>query len=206
MLTESVSTGPLDHPSELSLNGVHHTARPTWKLGETVRFYRDVLELELCHAICARGWGPENHPDFIHFFFRSGAGSTIAFFYYLDTDKPADTVPPGSTIFNSVHTAWRVEMRDELIAWKDKLESKGFEVMQVQHEIIESIYVTDPNGYAVEIAWQTRDMNSFDATDARLTLDAAIQIEAETGSRVRTVEEIWQRKAVLVDELLGEAR
>ena len=40
------------------LNGVHHTARPTWKLRETVEFYRDKLGLPLVHAISARGWGP----------------------------------------------------------------------------------------------------------------------------------------------------
>jgi catechol 2,3-dioxygenase-like lactoylglutathione lyase family enzyme len=206
MLAEPISKEPKGNVAQLSLNGVHHTARPTWKLGETVHFYRDILGLELCHAICARGWGPDNHPDFLHFFFKSGAGSTIAFFYYLDTDKPADTVPVGSTIFNSVHTAWRVETREELMAWREKLEAQGFEIMQVQHEIIESIYVTDPNGYAIEIAWQTRDMNAYDATDARLTLEAAIGIEVETGDRVRTVEEIWQRKAILVDGLLAETR
>lgn len=38
---------------------------PTWKLAETVRFYRDVMGLELVRAISARGWGPETHPDVI---------------------------------------------------------------------------------------------------------------------------------------------
>lgn len=204
MLVESASNGLDGHGRPAALHGVHHTARPTWKLKETVHFYRDVLGLKLCHAICARGWGPDKHPDFLHFFFDSGAGSTIAFFYYLNTDKPADAVPPGSTIYNAVHTAWRVESRAELAAWKEKLEKQGFEVMRVPHEILESIYVTDPNGYVVEIAWQTRDMNRFDGVDAGLTLDAAIGIEQETGSRVQTVDEIWQRKAGLVGDLVGD--
>lgn len=204
MLADLASKSLRNDDPKLVLNGVHHTARPTWKLEETVRFYRDTLELKLCHAICARGWGPDNHPDFIHFFFDSGAGSTIAFFYYLDTDKPADIVPPGSTIFNAVHTAWRVETREELMAWKSKLEEKGHEIMHVPHEILESIYITDPNGYAVEIAWQSRAMNALDATDAEMTLDAAMQIEAETGARVGTVEQIWQRKSRIVDQMLAE--
>lgn len=186
------------------LNGVHHTARPTWKLKETVEFYRDVMELELCHAICARGWGPEEHPDFIHFFFESGAGSTIAFFYYLQTDKPADSVEPGTFVYNAVHTAWRVETREELLAWKEKLEGKGFDIMQVPHEVLESIYVTDPNGYVVEIAWQGRNFTKYDATDAALTLESAIAIEQETGDKVHTIEEIWQRKARMVDDYLLE--
>ena len=77
----------------LALEGVHHTARPTWKLAETVHFYRDVMGLNICHAITAKGWGPEDHPDFLHFFFDSGNGSTIAFFYYLGSERPADPVP-----------------------------------------------------------------------------------------------------------------
>lgn len=202
MLAET-QTRSDNHTRQLKLNGVHHSARPTWKLKETVEFYRDVLELELCHAICARGWGPDDHPDFIHFFFDSGQGSTIAFFYYLNTEKPADSVEPGSYVYNSVHTAWRVETREELVAWKDKLEDKGFDIMQVLHETIESIYVVDPNGYAVEIAWQTRDLNAYDATDADLTLKAAIAIEEDAKRRVNSVEEIWQRKAVLVDDFIA---
>ncbi len=202
MLAET-ETRPDNSALQLKLNGVHHSARPTWKLKETVEFYRDVLDLDLCHAICARGWGPEDHPDFIHFFFDSGQGSTIAFFYYLNTEKPADSVEPGSYVYNSVHTAWRVETREELVAWKDKLEGKGFEIMQVLHETIESIYVVDPNGYSVEIAWQTRDLTAHDSTDADLTLKAAIAIEDEAKRRVTSVEEIWQRKAVLVDDFIA---
>lgn len=192
-------------PTQVALHGVHHTARPTWKLKETVEFYRDVLGLELCHAICARGWGPSDHPDFLHFFFESGQGSTIAFFYYLKTDKPEDNIPQGGFIYNSVHTAWRVETREELLAWRKRLEDKGYEVMQVVHEVLESIYVTDPNGYSIEIAFGLRDMNALDAEDASRTLAAAIGLEEEAGDRVQTVEAIWQRKAELVDAHLAEA-
>jgi len=74
--------------NRLVLKGVDHTARPTWKLKETVEFYRDKLGLPLIHTISARGWGPSTHPDFLHFFFDSGQGSTIAFFYYLGTRAP----------------------------------------------------------------------------------------------------------------------
>ena len=62
-------TKPLElHPR---LHGVDHTARPTWKLRETVHFYRDILGLPLVHCISAKGWGreKENHADFLHFFF-----------------------------------------------------------------------------------------------------------------------------------------
>ena len=181
-----------------SLSGVHHTARPTWKLGDTLHFYRDIMSLKLCHAISARGWGAEDHPDFLHLFFDSGQGSTIAFFYYLKTEKPADSLAFDHWLYRSVHTAWRVETREELLEWRAQFESNGFDVMQIRHEIIESIYVTDPNGYMVEIGWQMRPMEEADAFDAALTMEAAIAIELEQGRRVETIDEIWQRKATLI--------
>ena len=48
-----------------------------------MRFYRDVLGFPVVHSICAVGWGPEDHPDFIHFFFDIGNDDRIAFFYYF---------------------------------------------------------------------------------------------------------------------------
>ena len=194
-----------DHPSNEvapQLHGVHHTARPAWKLEETVAFYRDFMGLDLCHAISARGWGPEDHPDFLHFFFKSGQGSTIAFFYYLGCDKPAGSIVQGSFLDNSTHTAWRVETFAELMAWKEKFEQRGLTVMHVKHEIIESIYVTDPNGYGIEIAHQSREMIALDMIDASYTLEAAIMIENESGKPVNNIEEIWARKALLIDRYL----
>ena len=103
----------------LRLKGVNHTARPTWKLKETVEFYRDVLGLPLVHTISARGWGPATHPDFLHFFFDSGNGSTIAFFYYLGSEPPAELKErpymrpvPEDHVFDASHTAWAVDSAD----------------------------------------------------------------------------------------------
>lgn len=194
-----------DHPLPTPvLQGVHHTARPTWKLAETVHFYRNVLGLRVCHAITARGWGQEDHPDFLHFFFDSGNGSTIAFFYYLNTEKPVDPVPWDNWLYRSVHTAWQVSDRETLMAWKDRLEAQGLDVMLVRHEIIESIYVTDPNGYMVEISWQTRPIGQVDAVDASFTLEAAIDLEKSLKRRAQSIDEIWRRKANLVENFLAE--
>jgi catechol-2,3-dioxygenase len=107
-----------------------------------------------------------------------------------------------SWLYKSVHTAWRVETREEMLAWKVRLEGHGYEVLQVRHELIESIYVTDPNGYMVEFTWQVRPMNEHDAQDATLTIQAAI--ESETGGRLGDIDTIWRRKAELVRDLLTE--
>lgn len=183
------------------LHGVDHTARPTWKLRETVHFYRDILGLPLVHAITAQGWGRENekHADFIHFFFDSGNDSSIAFFYYIGTQQPPELVVPRGYMAMANHTAWRVESEEELLAWQKGLESHGVNVSQfVPHETIESIYFRDPNFYPLEITRSLRDLETLDAVDATLTIEAAMQLE--DAGRWSNIEQLWRMKATLVEE------
>lgn len=181
------------------LHGVDHTARPTWKLAETVSFYRDVLGLKLVHAITAKGWGreKEEHADFIHFFFDAGNGATIAFFYYIGTEQPENLKVPRGYMAMANHTAWKVETEDELLAWQKRLEAHGVAVSQfVRHEIIESIYFRDPNWYPLEITRPLRATETLDATDAALTMEAALSL-ASRGSWT-SIEQLWRAKAELV--------
>ncbi|ROT46435.1 VOC family protein [Pusillimonas sp. NJUB218] len=189
----------------LTLKGVDHTARPTWKLKETVEFYRDALGLPLIHTISARGWGPSTHPDFLHFFFDSGKGSTIAFFYYLGTSEAPEiasrryTKPwPEDFVTDATHTAWQVDSAEELHAWKLRLQEKGVDVsVETKHEVIESIYFRDPNGYFLELTLKLRPLLQRDAYDAQLTIEAAIELEAERNGiqNLSAIDEVWQRKA-----------
>jgi len=202
----SGTAAPGARHAALVLSGVHHSARPTWKLRETIEFYRDRLGLPLVHAISARGWGRPGHPDFLHFFFDSGLGSTIAFFYYIGTDRPDFLTPHiEDWMYRSTHTAWRVETREELLAWKERLEAKGVEVTApIQHEVIESIYLTDPNGYPVEITLQSREFQPKDAADASLTMQAAVDLIEEAaarGERLKDIDSVWRRKAEMVSKL-----
>ncbi|MEM8985537.1 MAG: VOC family protein [Pseudomonadota bacterium] len=200
---------PVAQLNDLRLNGVDHSARPTWKLRETIEFYRDILGLPLVHTISARGWGPEGHHDFLHFFFDSGKGSTIAFFYYINSEPTDRYIPEFHHFFTATHTAWAVETEEELKRWKEVLESRGVEVSPyTRHEILESIYCVDPNGYPVEITRRLRDIDRLDATDAALTLEAAMQVEDEAlaaGGRVQDIDTVWRRKAKLVQACLAEA-
>jgi catechol 2,3-dioxygenase-like lactoylglutathione lyase family enzyme len=180
------------------LRGVHHTARPTWKLEETVHFYRDLLGLPLVHAISARGWGPADHADFLHFFFDSGNGSTIAFFYYIGTERPEWLAPSDHYQVRATHTAWQVADAVELAAWRTRVEQAGIDLRyQVRHEVIESIYFNDPNGYPIEITYQTRPFDAIDAADATRTIEAAIDMERRgaAGEPFASIEPVWQCKA-----------
>ncbi len=191
----------LNHaPLRAALSGVDHTARPTWKLRETVHFYRDIMGLPLVHAITAKGWGreKEQHADFIHFFFDSGEGSTIAFFYYIGTRQPPELVVPRGYMAMANHTAWRVESEADLLSWQKRLEQQGVSVSQsVRHEILESIYFRDPNFYPLEITRRLRDIDRPDATDAELTIDAALELEAS--GHWTNIEQLWRTKARYVE-------
>lgn len=181
------------------LRGVHHSARPTWKLSETVHFYRDIMGLPLVHAISARGWGPANHPDFLHFFFDSGNGSTIAFFNYIGDERPDWAQAHQRYDFDATHTAWVVDSAEEVTAWKQRLESQGVEVMpEMRHEVIESIYFRDPNGYLLEVTRMLRPFKAVDAEDAASTLEAAMAVEQRAragGAPFRTIDAVWNEKA-----------
>ena len=182
------------------LNGVHHTAFATWRPKETVEFYRDVMGLKPIHAITARGWGRDAHPDFLHFFFDAGAGSAIAFFYYIGTDPMPEPAGPRGYLGMARHTAWTVDSEDELMAWKTRLESHGVPVSDaVQHEVVRSIYFRDPNGYPLEISLTSRRPDARDAVDADLTLQAMIETFVDAADpQSKTIEDMWRRKAELV--------
>ena len=183
------------------LYGVHHTAFPTWKPKETVEFYRDTLGLKVIHAITAKGWGRDNHPDFLHFFFDAGNGAAIAFFYYIGTEPMNEPAGPRGYLGMARHTSWRVESEEQLLAWKERLKSKGVAVSEeVQHEIIKSLYFRDPNGYPLEVSLTTRKLGEADAIDANLTLDAMIETFAGDGTN-KTIEDMWRLKAEKVRAL-----
>ena len=156
-----------------------------------MRFYRDVLGFPVVHSICAAGWGPENHPDFIHFFFDIGNGDRLAFFYYFGlepfdgpdrraTSTPAS--PPTCPIFfvRSRHLAIHVDNEEDLLEYRRRLDGSDWPVeMQIQHETIESIYTHDPNGYMIEITRALRPVTPQEDLDANLTIDALLDVVAE---------------------------
>ncbi len=197
----------LDH----RVRGVDHTAFPTFDPAGTVRFYRDVLGFPVVHSICAAGWGPEAHPDFIHFFFDIGNDDRIAFFYYFGTD-PSIAGAPGAQgdvyarfgedvplyFVRSRHLAIHVDSEDDLLEYRRRLDASDWPVeMQIKHETIESIYTHDPNGYMVEFTRPMRPVTPQEDLDANITIDALLDVVAETEP---TYGKLLARKAELIVE------
>ena len=173
-----------------TVRGVDHVAFPTFEPAATVRFYRDVLGFPVVHSVCAAGWGPEDHPDFIHFFFDIGNGDRIAFFYYFGTDRSV-AGPAGATgddyarfgadvpefFVNSRHLAIHVDGEEDLLEYRRRLDASEWPVfMQVRHETIESIYTHDPNGYMFEITRAMRPVTPQEDLDANLTIEALLDV------------------------------
>ncbi|MTD53065.1 VOC family protein [Amycolatopsis pithecellobii] len=159
-----------------TVRGVDHAAFPTYDPKATIHFYRDVLGFPVVHATCALGWGPEAHPDFIHFFFDIGQGDRLAFFYYFGVEKYEDTRLP-ELLKRARHLAIHVDTEEDLLEYRRRLDASDHPCeLQVRHETVESIYVTDPNGYLIEVTRPLRAITVEDDIDANLSADALIAV------------------------------
>ncbi|RZK95912.1 MAG: VOC family protein [Rhodococcus sp. (in: high G+C Gram-positive bacteria)] len=191
-----------------TVKGVDHVAYPTFDPAATVKFYRDVLGFPVVHSICAAGWGPEKHPDFIHFFFDIGNDDRLAFFYYFGLE-PFDGGPQGDSysrfaegvpvfFIRSRHLAIHVDSDDDLMEYRRRLDGSAWPVeMQIQHETIESIYTHDPNGYMIEITRALRPVTPQEDLDANLTIDALVDVVSGSDPSMAA---LLARKAELITE------
>ncbi|MET9266991.1 VOC family protein [Amycolatopsis sp. NPDC004079] len=190
------------------VKGVDHVAFPTFDPAGTVRFYRDTLGFPVVHSICAAGWGPEQHPDFIHFFFDIGNNDRLAFFYYFGLEQ-FEGGPQGDVyakfsedvplfFIRSRHLAIHVDSEEHLLEYRRRLDGSEWPVeMQIQHETIESIYTHDPNGYMVEITRALRPVTPQEDLDANITIDALVDV---VSGPAPSMDALLVRKAELIVE------
>lgn len=149
----------------MHLTGINHLAFITGDMVKTIRFYRDLLGMELVAGI--------GHPGYRHYFFRCG-NTQVAFFEY-DGAKPMefkDHGAPTTLPLGFDHVSFTVGSRADLFAVKDKLEAAGFEVSgAVDHGIIWSIYFHDPNNIPLEMSWDILELMKAPAMDEVDPLD-----------------------------------
>jgi catechol 2,3-dioxygenase-like lactoylglutathione lyase family enzyme len=177
--------------------GVDHVAYPTFDPAATVRFYNEVLGFPIVHAVCAKGWGVNEHPDFVHFFFDVGHGDRLAFFYYFGLDRYEDSAP-WLLRHSGRHLAIHVESPAVLGEYERRLAGSTWPShMRVVHETIESIYVVDPNDYLIEFTCATRPIGPADVDEAELSVRALVDIVS--GGDEPTLAALWERKAELID-------
>lgn len=129
------------------LTGINHLAFITPDMDKTIRFYRDLLGMTLHSGI--------GHDGFRHYFFECGSAQ-VAFFHYdgASTMEHKFHGSPTRKPLGFDHVSFTVDSREELFAFKDKLEAAGIEVTgAVDHGTIWSIYFFDTNNIPLEISW-----------------------------------------------------
>jgi len=198
VLLQKATTGK-GEANKVGTLGANHTAFPCWDPVETVRFYGELLGFPLVHAVPAVGWGKDDNPDMVHFFFDIGNGDTLAFFYYFGWPRPD---PVHQVLRQSNHIAVEVPDEAALMAYRDKLKAAGYKVMTVEHETIESIYVDDPNGIFFEFTRPLRELTRLDADDAQRTM-AGLATAIESGGT--SVQDVWRAKAQVNSPVGGPA-
>ncbi|MFQ5716964.1 MAG: VOC family protein [Nitrospinales bacterium] len=141
----------------MELKQIDHLAFITKDIEKTIRFYRDLLGMELEVGIGTHGYR--------HYFFKT-ADNYIAFFQYEEA-RPMEIKPHGKPTAKPLgfdHVAFGVASKEDLFHLKDKLEAAGLEVRgAIDHGIIWSIYFFDPNNIPLEAAWSCLEVTKFPA-------------------------------------------
>jgi len=141
-------------PAELPRwRGINHLALTTNDMDATVRFYHGVLGMRVVATI--------GTDSFRHYFFDLGPENTLAFFEYRDYDvgtieKPAGIPPDFPTQFD--HLSFNLPDEHALVDLAARLTEHGCGVTEiVDHQIMKSIYFTDPNGISLEASYWVTD-------------------------------------------------
>jgi catechol 2,3-dioxygenase-like lactoylglutathione lyase family enzyme len=167
--------------------GINHLALITDDMDATVRFYHGVLGARLVATL--------GTPDFKHYFFEFGVENTVAFFEYTGQKldrlaKPAGIPDPRAIQFD--HLSFNVADAHALEMLQKRLDHYGCGVTEVvDHQMIKSIYFTDPNGIALEASYWVEDATARDdLRDTSLFADKdpvpAVRELMETGELAST--------------------
>lgn len=154
------------------INGVHHLAISTKDIKAQIEFFSDVLGAELVALFWMHGV-----PGGWHGFCRLNDNCSVAF---VQLPKNAEIEPQlgvthagtgaGSSAPGTMqHVAFNVDSVDELLAMRDRIRSRGVNVMgRIDHGMCQSIYFAGPEGLTLEIS------TSEAAIDPRAWIDPEV--------------------------------
>lgn len=154
------------------INGVHHLAVSTRDIKAQIEFFTDVLGGELVALFWMHGV-----PGGYHAFIRLNDHCSMSFVELPamhDIEPEMGLSHPGTAAGVSApgtmqHVAFSVDSFDELIAMRDRIRSKGVNVIgQLDHGLCQSIYFAGPENMALEVA------TSAAAIDAERWIDPEV--------------------------------
>jgi catechol 2,3-dioxygenase-like lactoylglutathione lyase family enzyme len=154
------------------VNGVHHLAISTADIKAQIEFFSDVLGAELVALFWMHGV-----PGGWHGFCRLNDFCSVAFVQLEKNAHVESTIGvthAGSGAGSSApgtmqHVAFKVDSHDDLMAIRDRIRSRGVNVIgQIDHGMCESIYFAGPEGLVLEVA------TSADALDPAAWIDPEV--------------------------------
>jgi catechol 2,3-dioxygenase-like lactoylglutathione lyase family enzyme len=148
-MTEVAAPRPATLPGRPNM--LSHVAYITHDTSATVRFYTEILGMELVAAVMDDAIPSTGDPvPYFHSFFKMNDGSTVAFFEAPELPPAPAVSHPAYSVFQ--HLALQVDSVEDVDSWHAWLEANGIDVLgPVNHKIIYSIYFHDPNGLRLEI-------------------------------------------------------
>jgi catechol 2,3-dioxygenase-like lactoylglutathione lyase family enzyme len=158
------------------VNGIHHLAINTADIKAQIEFFTDVLGAELVGLFWMHGVEGAWHGfcrlddhcsiSFVELPANHGIEATIGVTHAGNGAGPS---APGTT----QHLAFNVDTLDELLAMRDRIRSKGLNVLgHIDHGMCQSIYFAGPEGLTLEVA------TSEVAIDAEMWIDPDVVARA----------------------------
>ncbi|MEM7465489.1 MAG: VOC family protein [Pseudomonadota bacterium] len=138
------------------LNGVHHVALMTADVKQQIKFFSDVLGMELKALYWMHGV-----EGFFHAFLKLDDSCSVAFVQQHNGEQvptemgvshagnPVTACAPGTM----QHIAFNVDTAEELYAMRDRIRSKGVPVMgPIDHGFCKSMYFGGPENLVLEVS------------------------------------------------------
>jgi catechol 2,3-dioxygenase-like lactoylglutathione lyase family enzyme len=139
----------------MDIRGLHHNAYRCRDSEETRKFYEDFLGLPLVNAFEIRTTKTGRETRVLHSFYQMTDGSCLAFFEVPGEDGRDFGFKPQHDF--DLHIALEVP-RSDLEPWMAKGKARGIETRGIaDHNMIDSIYFRDPNGYVIELTAKRPD-------------------------------------------------
>jgi catechol 2,3-dioxygenase-like lactoylglutathione lyase family enzyme len=177
------------HTEARPILGAHHVAYRCRDSAQTIWFYKDVLGLVDHTGICldeVTGTGEKD--PYMHLFFQMKNGDFIAFF---DAPGSADPAWFDRKASFDMHLAFEVANEEDMLAMQERIKSFGISALgPVDHGLVRSVYMYDPNGIQVEVMCRTpqhdgivaRSIEAFDGVLADWQARTRAQKEAKFGA------------------------
>ena len=154
--------------------GFHHVALATRDAAATHDFYTRVMGFRLAKVVTAASPGEQGGWS-KHFFYETSDGAAgdhgmIAFWEIHDPavgDDYDDNLNRAAGLPGwANHIAFDAPSREALDSHRERWQSCGYRVLEIDHDFCVSIYITDPSGNMVEFSHTLREFSDDERAHA----------------------------------------